>query len=433
MNDSLDLGKIVPLKGTIKIEMFDAITQKKLDEMEVENFITLGGYDYLRRLQRFFIQYGCTNYSGEYQGVASEQIFPYNSLSGFFKYLLLTADDRPENPNFDSSIDYEIIGWGPKVQYTGADLKGGTLNIALSHATEDYALFVWDFANDRANGTFRTVALAEHAQRHTLSLPRTLHVGQTTRSYMYIAEGGGYFWGNIGSNLIWAIDKTTMQEVAQYTLAHAPQTITYDSGYIYYTTSNTIYRYRIATGVTDPAVNAAFMPSNYIVIVDGWLYLFSATQVQRFPVSNFVTVAGQTRAFAGAVIPSNFNYFFKYNGDVYAFASKGTAPIFMDGAMKCFRLNFGSSNAEWIYVDEVKWRPDFSRLFTDEAGTQIFGLRNTGGAEPAGPPVRVQGLKRVPAFITPGMGPYLTRKLLPSPVTKSSAKSMRITYRIDMS
>jgi hypothetical protein len=338
-----------------------------------------------------------------------------------------------------------VIGWATiNAAYSGADLKGGTISTTLSRGHDGAAKFVWEFANDRANGTFRSICLVRttgitDADKYTKLLPKTTFVaGGFARAYSMLTEGGGYYWGGIGSNLVWKIDKTTLQEIAQYTLPNTPAyvSIMYDSGYIYFWYSQKFYRYNVSTGVTETSAaisnrldvygenSSAHIYNGYI-----WWLIKATNRVCRLALSNFTTVGDEYKAIS-PVFNGYITYWqFIYNGN-FCFFGYRTAEY---GARNvCYRFVWSTGAVE--RETDIHWGENegtissIGRMFM--VGTEIHSLVNYNLNGVVGNDTATINLIKIANVSGPIGGIMSSRKLLATPVTKTSAYKMRISYEL---
>lgn len=134
--------KLVLVKGSAKVELFNDHTGRKLLEAETENVI-----NNVLAKDAFL-----STFDGS---------IGWNSLNSvrksYFQNIALTNHAQPESAD-SFYVAGDIVGWAAKQgSYVGDDTKRGTINIAES--TRDYGeyKFVFDWPTHAANGTFRTL------------------------------------------------------------------------------------------------------------------------------------------------------------------------------------------------------------------------------------------------------------------------------------
>lgn len=433
------------LSGHVTVELIDD-SGDVVHREEGHNFISIGGYEALKRVMRGALSGKCPNASVESKDCAP-RCGPLNIDNAFFSMMILTDDTSAESPTTEQTWSGNVIGWGTASLYSGADLKGGTISTTLSRAHNNGAKFVWEFANDRANGTFRSISLVRttgltDASRFQRPMPQMEFVaGGFARAYTQITEGDGFYWGSIDSNLLWKIDKTTLQEVAQYTLPTSPQYggIVYNSGYIYWWNNSPVakfYRYDVATGVTEASATIADGPNIYNQQVSfhisggylWWIFLTASGKVCRIALSTFTTVGTESKTFSGFSSILSGGYQIIHNGNFCFLASKSAE---YGGRHVWWRMNWAAGTTE--VETDLQWGIDdgafnMARFFQWGGNTYLF--LNYVNTFTAGQDVAGRNLVKIVNMTGPQAGIMSSRKLLANPVTKTSAYKMRISYEL---
>lgn len=136
---------IAPATGIATIELFDALTNKKIFEAKTENIIN-----------NIVNKYAYMDYF--YNKIKGDKGAGYYTAP--FQYLLLTDYTQAENADQDF-VQGNLIGWADKTTpYAGSDNSRGTINQTETKLDADGSgllHFVFDFSTNAANGTFQTI------------------------------------------------------------------------------------------------------------------------------------------------------------------------------------------------------------------------------------------------------------------------------------
>lgn len=143
------------IKGSALIEIFDAVTGKKIEEIQSENII-------LNSLNKYLYQIVMACLINK--NPAQLTNFSVANLTGqswtvnMFGNLILTDYTGAEDAA-NRYVRGGIVGWANKsTAYAGADAYKGTINIASTDYTNLATIkFVFDWPTTAANGTFRTL------------------------------------------------------------------------------------------------------------------------------------------------------------------------------------------------------------------------------------------------------------------------------------
>jgi len=440
--DKIDFEQYLPkLSGHVTVELIDNdgnVVQKE----EGHNFISVGGYEILKRVMRCAISTSCPNATVEYQNAYASGS---TAVPSFFTLMVLTDDTSAESPTTETTWAGNVIGWGNLALYTGADLKGGTVSVLLSRAHNTSTKWVWEFANDRANGTFRSICLTratdvtDGQKFRRNSCDSEFVCGGFARKYTDITYGGGYYWAGINTNIVYKIDPATRQEVGQYTLPNVPISgiINYDSGYLYFAYSSRWYRYNISSGVTDTSASISYMINTSYAwhIIGGYIYYpYNTTRMCRLALSTFTSVSDESKSFTSISLLSGYPYQIGYNGN---FCSLVSIVGVQGGNYIWYRFNWTSGAWEYEpgllfgasyttimpYTSLKQWGSDYYFMSTVSGYTTVAGSDAATGRH-LNKMVNVTGTQ---------YGVLSTRKLLTSPVTKTSAYKMRISYELQYS
>lgn len=147
MIDKVELPNDFKPQGKIKIELFDDLTGRKIDEIKSHNFIA-------PHVRNNIFRYAMFNLFSRNRKNIGKDI----EISDVFRCLYLTNATHQEDPNNELALRGDIIGWGRTTEvYAGNDTKLGTFNTAESFIKFGLARFVFDFPTHSANGTFQSV------------------------------------------------------------------------------------------------------------------------------------------------------------------------------------------------------------------------------------------------------------------------------------
>lgn len=148
MKEFIDLPNQFKPQGKIKVELFDDLTGRKIEEIKTENFIAKG-MDYLYRLAMISIFT-----DGRYTGGTNL----YNSFNDPFQYMILTNANHPEDPENEWLVRGRTIGFAYTTgTYSGSSRYRGSYNANESFTNSEQVHIVIDFPTHAANGTFQSI------------------------------------------------------------------------------------------------------------------------------------------------------------------------------------------------------------------------------------------------------------------------------------
>lgn len=176
----IELEKFKPYnqaRAVHTIELFDAKTGELVERTTSENFISknieaiqkIYALVALFSLQAegndssFLLNQGWNNDTYSFSDPAKVKDFQriesrYNSP---LRYLVLTNDDSKEEPEKETLLKGDLIGWADRMNtYSGNDTKQGTINTVESYAEHGHLHLVFDWPTHAANGTFNSVNFA---------------------------------------------------------------------------------------------------------------------------------------------------------------------------------------------------------------------------------------------------------------------------------
>lgn len=129
----------------VLVELFDAVTGRKVDESSGENYITPAGIAHNRWKVR-------NDYMASMPGSLNQDVEPLNP----FGEVYLT--DSAETIDTGSSLaEGQVMAWANKTPYVGADTFRGSPNSGECEADPSRAKWVFDWPTTGGNGTLRSV------------------------------------------------------------------------------------------------------------------------------------------------------------------------------------------------------------------------------------------------------------------------------------
>lgn len=149
MKEFIDLSSQFKPKGKIKVELFDDLTGKKVDEIVGENFISRGVYDILFKMAMvsLFTQ-------GKYTGGSDY----YSDINNPFQCMILTDATHAEAPDSEWIIRGNEVGYAyTDGTYSGGDTSRGSYNAQESFTSREQVHIVVDFPTHASNGTFQSI------------------------------------------------------------------------------------------------------------------------------------------------------------------------------------------------------------------------------------------------------------------------------------
>ena len=149
MKEFIDLPNQFKPRGKIKVELFDDLTGKKIDELVGENFISKGVRDILFKMAMasLFTQ-------GKHTGGRDY----YRDINDPFQYMVLTNATHAEAPDSEWLIRGNDVGYAyTDSTYSGDNTMRGSYNAGESFTNREQIHIVVDFPTHAANGTFQSI------------------------------------------------------------------------------------------------------------------------------------------------------------------------------------------------------------------------------------------------------------------------------------
>jgi len=144
--ESVNLDSKLDVKGRVKVELFDDLTGRKIEEIKTNNFIAKGIEYYFKVLM--------VNQFTRNKGTGSIE----HTVNNMFERMTLTDASHPEQPEKEWYMKGNEIGWAlTSGTYSGGDNKRGSYNTSESFTTQEQVHIVVDFPTHAANGTFQSI------------------------------------------------------------------------------------------------------------------------------------------------------------------------------------------------------------------------------------------------------------------------------------
>lgn len=427
----------IPIRGFTKIELFDEKRfGKKVEEVTAENFISINMKDYLEYiLIREYSQIGAWSASGK--TYSESNMRPITSRFFPFDTIALTTDSRPENPQNERIVMGDIIGYAFKNEYVGTDTKRGTINVTESYTDKGIAHFVFDFSTHAANGTFSSVVWYSDISSSTIQAQR--YYQKNFEWYVALKGNNGIANNSVyrgglcfdGSSF-WTLESTgsgakkiievlvtpgTNGKTATFTIGRVWDShfssnsdvaydMTYDSDYIYYVvnygSNNTIYCVKKSDGTKSTIKLSGFRNLYGIERVGAYFYVLGQSETQ---------VNGQY-PLRWAKYDSNFNIIeakniFETNVAAYGMAynqQKNEIAVRTDNGIYIFDLQM---NRLSYPINQPNFPSNYPGIAVKDG--EYF-------------------LRDEISFFMAELGSLGARNLLPTPVTKTSTNTMKVTY-----
>lgn len=146
MIDTVSFPKL-DAKGKVKVELFDDLTGRKIEEIKTNNFIAKGVEYYFKILMMNQFTKGTGSID--------------HTVDNLFERMTLTDASHAEQPEKEWYMKGNEIGWAlTSGTYSGSDEfsgKRGSYNTAESFTTQEQVHIVVDFPTHAGNGTFQSI------------------------------------------------------------------------------------------------------------------------------------------------------------------------------------------------------------------------------------------------------------------------------------
>ena len=478
------------IKGLTKIELFDNVTDKKVEEIFSENMVTgvhdnIAKYlmmqaipaDYSFYMMTSGVQYGLGSSVNNYSlanGKWASSLFgiggpgtgdmPY--IMNPFSYLLLTDDSTAEYAN-EAFAKGNVIGWSDRYSNTTAsDAKRGTWNSGESYVRNGQMHMVYDWATNAGNGTFNSIVWNQSLALngfYPAPYKRLRLVAPVGYKFNSIARGGfvrqsnGYFYvsvihttDNTKRGIVgYQIDETN-QTATQ--MDFIPLTVTsgyYINGFAFHESTNSVYTIQFNTTSSSfivkypitggSSVNLPNATSNLQINGTGsfvWnqnMFIFGEKLLYCDGTNNGTLTLRNLSDFS---IISTTNIF----GNISLSAGYTIGVTSINGNLVEFSYG-GSLFTLDLSTNTFNFNPYTIKPFplntvqssqVSSTSDYLFNMRKESDGQYTlirnGWDNQIEGTDNVTYLIYHRYGPLGARNLLPAPVTKDATKTMKITY-----
>lgn len=215
-------------KGKVKVELFDHMTGRKVEEIETENFIAKGVEYYFKILMM--------NQFTRNKGTGSIN----HTVENMFERMTLTDASHPEQPEKEWYMKGNEIGWAlTSGTYSGSDEKRGSYNTAESFTTQEQVHIVVDFPTHAANGTFQSIYFTPSGDPQNYSIFRPF-VLQNLPGVLKVQKYNNQIWvlhssSSVDSSSSISRYDDNFNHIETYSLPYAKFDFYIHNNYIYYT------------------------------------------------------------------------------------------------------------------------------------------------------------------------------------------------------
>lgn len=397
MIDTVSFPKL-DAEGKVKVELFDDLTGKKIEEIKTNNFIAKGVEYYFKILMM--------NQFTRNKGTGAIN----HTVDNLFERMTLTDASHPEQPEKEWYMKGNEIGWAlTSGTYSGSDEKRGSYNTAESFTTQEQVHIVVDFPSHAANGTFQSIYFSSDSEPRNYGIFRP-----------FLLDGlPGVLKVQKYNNQIWVLHSSSSR--SEIGSASRGSSISrYDDNF------NHIETYNLPYSKLD-----FYIHNNYIFYTEDT----ESRGLQRAPLSNptnLTTVINQringNEYLAGIVFDHKNNQF------VISSSSSGSSSI--SSSISRYDTNFNLlSNTPYVFPDGGYYYQKM--LITDDGDIFVSGYNRSyivqnNKAETDAKIGLVMGVidnykVMRNGEVMPQTG-ISSRALLDAPVTKTSNNTMKITY-----
>ncbi len=416
------------LKGYVKVQLFDAKTGKLKHEQEGSNFITHATKATMKAFQArqiFMNKHGSVHNEKYYRNSLTDNNWNgiYNTIGsiGPFQYMILTDDNRAEDPATQQRVIGNFLAWAnTQTTYSGTDTSIGTININESRAAGalNKITYVFDFATDVANGTFQTIWFSPHQLNSNTAIENEEGIKKITVRHVNAINAmsntpyffcDGSFIYTVYNNNIYSQNLST-DEYSLLSTSGAPTSISHicrdaASGLFYCARpgSTTLYVYDPAVETWATSLTSSPNATPILTAHNGYIFTGDSNApgtFRRILASNNSQFddwsLGLSESFYNFYVDSNGYHFFTktkyYKADTW-----GGALVFQG------HMGTGNNTAYGIWegkVANIETKGDRTVFFTYD-----LDIENATAA---------------------------SRKLLPDPITKTVGEVMKITYTFEI-
>lgn len=447
----------------VMVELYDDLTGKKKEEWKGENILTDAWVDYHRYLvKNSFLPFSAqAGRSANIWANVSPASAVYNDTNQnlWMDYLLLSKDSSAELAATKSSTE-KLTGYSQRAAAVTPDTVQGTINGLESFVTNDNYHFVFDFPTSCANGTFNSVlwgsnptsfggilvpsltAVPNKQYFYTGLSNVQVNGNQYFQSITYDPVGGNFYVVQTGTiQQCWIIRESDMTIINNFTFTGVPTNINqciYVSGFLYivqYTNSSVpgnvgsvIYKVNASTGGAATSINMnAKLPSTANIYICG--IRWDGTNFWILSTNGNSTTVAQMCKFDSTLTTLISNSAFGTTYGTFDIKGDGTTAYVGLHYNGTYLMSAATNRSVLIFYDPVTYQPvkhTFSitpnyYMVNPVNGNESFWFIGYNGAADK------LVLRK---YVHTGI---YAKTLLASPVTKTSANTMKIIYDFSIS
>ena len=410
------------MSNTLNIKLINNKTGEIEQDITAENYIVPNISSQLKAISLRYLLYGNTNLRW---GINS-RTYTYSD------YILLSNNTTAINTSssYSEETTSTIIGYAAKDSaYAGSDVKRGTINLNESYSYDNKALYTFDFATDKANGTFQSIMFS-NAYPPTVSYNEIKSVYPPVTSTAFPAGVArtyynGYYYCQYSNSQFLKISETNplIYEYITKTATDSAGGIqpATDGAYIYTTNGATVVKKYDMSGTFIGDIYTAVANIYGLFFYNGLIYLYINNGASSAVVK--ITTTGTLDSTINGFIYSDTNTrgFFVTSDYIYTASTSSSGHIDKYNHSGVIVSSYTNTNPNGLYsitkitgdvLEIVMPTAQYSSNGTSPSLTNTYPICSIDLSKPQN---------------------MMSRILLPSPITKTSAQTMKITYTINIS
>lgn len=457
------------VEGKLTVELFDAQTNRMQEKVTTKNFISLAGTRHLKWAQR-------ANYFKDGIQSLNPSVHLDHEQPLTQDHIVLSSNTSAASPSTEWHMLGKLIGYAGKYTYAGADTLLGSPNPSLCEATPTYTKWVFDWPTSAGNGTigsigwmnipasYRGTGVYQARAYSSATLQDSKALSSTNYNRIARKSGTEYFLAQASSTTIITTDENFTQTGSfsvgsQFKASTQLHGIAWDnnSGRLWVLGLNaanaSILASYNASGVLQSGPTTLASTRSYTSLTHDGTHLWSLVSTWgNFTAYRIDTSGNNVSNFAINFGPAQFVSSFdevaygiachepsaRLHIATYAQGSSNDwggggsiAAQFTSSALRAYDF---SGNEAMVPVCSAVFEPSSAnRFWPIRAGDnnetlyssdidmideyQLLTMYRSSGSS-----------YRVWRILLDGMG---SRALLPSPITKTSSQTLRITYQMD--
>ena len=251
------------MKGNCKVQLFDNISGKELLNTNQDNFIGVLG-------KRFIFSAGLSALGYYISNNDSSKIGNFAAQNPFEK---ISLTDNSESVTTDAMVlPGNEIGYADSEEYAGTDPLRGTINVNESYNDGEKLVLVFDFATDKAIGTFQTVGF-----KYKGSKPQVHAIANS--NYNCCCKNGDDIYFNVSSSIYKYNVVSQEKSLVNTGFYSNAKGIAYYDGCLYFPydtgTYDYIHKYDLSTGTVTENIVRLTGDDNKSISFDGtYFYVF---------------------------------------------------------------------------------------------------------------------------------------------------------------